>query len=85
MRTAKTSEKHKTKCSVCGQSRDNWTSAIFSDSLSGHYSHIFVEYFAESCEDEEIDSDYNIDCSVDSDLNSLQPLCLYDNEIKYKT
>ena len=53
----------------------------FSDSLSGHD----VESFAESCEDEEIDSDYNIDCSVDSDLNSLQPFCLYDSEIKYKT
>ena len=67
-------------CSVCGQSRDNWKSVI-----SGHDSHIFVESFAESCEDEEIDSDYNIDCSVDSDLNSLQPLGLYDSEIKYKT
>ena len=54
-------------------------------SLSGHDSHIFVESFAESCEDEEIDSDYNINCSVDGDLNSLQSLCLYDSEIKYKT
>ena len=73
VRTAKTPEKHK------------FVDKVESDSLSGHDSHIFVESFAESCKDEEIDSDYNIVCSVDSDLNSLQPLCLCDSEIKYKT
>ena len=81
MRTAKTPENTR----QCSRFVDKVETTGHQPFEPGHDPHIFVESFAESCEDEEIDSDYNIDCSVDSDLNSLQPLCLYDSKIKCKT